>query len=179
MSDDIFDFEGEGSTERDEIFVREYVRTGRSDVACVRAGLINPEYPIKVIADRQMARPEIQRQIAEATEAGGKQERIEYSRDLILDELQVIHDRALSMSNFPSAINALKTQASMLGMMDQTLNINHTVGAKGMSLQELRALVAQGPNPGHNALPARVIEKPVEVIEMPSLLEFASKRSAQ
>jgi hypothetical protein len=179
MSDDIFDFEGEGSTERDDIFVREYVRSGRSDVACVRAGLINPEYPIKVIADRQMARPEIQRKIAEAAEGGQKPERVEYSRDLILDELQVIHDRAVSESNFASAINALKTQATMMGMMDQTVNINHTVGAKGLSLQELRALVAQGPKPGDDAVPARVIEKPVEVIEMPSLLEFAARRNAQ
>jgi hypothetical protein len=179
MSDDIFDFEGEGSTERDEIFVREYVRSGRSDVACVRAGLINPEYPIKVIADRQMARPEIQRRIAEAAESGQKPERVEYSRDLILDELQAIHDRAVSVSNFASAINALKTQAAMMGMMDQTVNINHTVGAKGLSLQELRALVAQGPQPGDDAVPARVIEKPVEVIEMPSLLEFAARRNAQ
>ena len=179
MSDDIFDFDGEGSAERDEVFVREYVRTGRSDVACVRAGLINPEYPIKVIADRQMARPEIQRRISEAKEAGGKPERVEYSRDLILDELQVIHDRAISESNFASAINALKTQAAMMGMMDQTLNVNHTIGAKGLSLQELRALVAKGAQPGDDAVPARVVENPVEVIEMPSLLEFASKRSAQ
>jgi hypothetical protein len=178
MSDDIFDFEGEGSTERDDIFVREYVRSGRSDVACVRAGLINPEYPIKVIADRQMARPEIQRKIAEAAEGGQKPERVEYSRDLILDELQAIHDRAFSEHNFASAINALKTQASMMGMMDQTVNINHTVGAKGMSLQELRALVAQGPQPGDDAVPAKVA-KPVEVIEMPSLLEFAARRNAQ
>jgi hypothetical protein len=178
MSDDILDFEGEGSAERDEIFVREYVRSGNSDVACVRAGLINPEYPIKVIAERQMARPEIQRRIAEATEAGGKPERLEYSRDLILDELQAIHDRAVSVSNFASAINALKTQAAMMGMMDQTVNINHTVGAKGLSLHELRALVAQGPKPGDDALPVKVA-KPVEVIEMPSLLEFAAKRSAQ
>lgn len=178
MSDDILDFEGEGAAERDEIFVREYVRSGNSDVACVRAGLINPEYPIKVIAERQMARPEIQRRIAEATEAGGKPERLEYSRDLILDELQAIHDRAVSVSNFASAINALKTQAAMMGMMDQTVNINHTVGAKGLSLHELRALVAQGPRPGDDALPAKVV-KPVEVIEMPSLLEFAAKRSAQ
>ncbi len=178
MSDDIFDFEGEGSTERDEIFVREYVRSGRSDVACVRAGLINPEYPIKVIADRQMARPEIQRRIAEAAESGQKPERVEYSRDLILDELQAIHDRAFSENNFASAINALKTQAAMMGMMDQTVNINHTVGAKGLSLQELRALVAQGPQPGDDAVPAKVV-KQVEVIEMPSLLEFAAKRSAQ
>jgi hypothetical protein len=179
MSDDIFDFEGEGSTERDDIFVREYVRSGRSDVACVRAGLINPEYPIKVIADRQMARPEIQRRIAEATEGGQKPERVEYSRELILDELQAIHDRAFSEHNFPSAINALKTQAAMMGMMDQTVNVNHTVGAKGLSLQELRALVAQGPQPGDNAIPARVIERPVEVIEMPSLLELAARRRAQ
>ena len=152
MSDDILDFEGEGSAERDEIFVREYVRSGNSDVACVRAGLINPEYPIKVIAERQMARPEIQRRIAEATEAGGKPERLEYSRDLILDELQAIHDRAVSVSNFASAINALKTQAAMMGMMDQTVNINHTVSAKDLDLATLRAMVAD------RAKPVTVIE---------------------
>jgi hypothetical protein len=38
--------------------------------------------------------------------------------------------------------------------------------------------VAQGPQPGDDAGPAKVA-KPVEVIEMPSLLEFAARRNAQ
>ena len=42
------------------IFVREYVRTGDALVACNRAGLGSSQYPLRVMAERQLARPEIQ-----------------------------------------------------------------------------------------------------------------------
>jgi hypothetical protein len=64
-----------------------------------------------------------------------------------LDELQAVHERALDAKNFTSAISAVKTQAQLLGFMDQTLNINHTVTAKDLDLQTLRAMVADRAKP--------------------------------
>ena len=69
-----------------------------------------------------------------------------------MDELQAVHERALDAKNFTSAISAVKTQAQLLGFMDQTVNINHTVTAKDLDLQTLRAMVAD------RAKPAMVID---------------------
>ncbi len=139
--------------DRDLVFAREYVRLralkskNPAELACVRAGITNPEYHIKVVAERQLARVEVQRLIAEAESSGMVIERTEYTRDLFLDELQAVHERALDAKNFTSAISAVKTQAQLLGMMDQTLNINHTVTAKDLDLATLRAMVADRAKP--------------------------------
>ena len=144
--------------DRDLVFAREYVRLralktkNPAELACVRAGITNPEYHIKVVAERQLARPDVQRLVTEAETSGLTIERTEYTRDLFLDELQAVHERALDARNFTSAISAVKTQAQLLGFMDQTVNINHTVTAKDLDLATLRAMVAD------RAKPAMVIE---------------------
>ena len=151
--------------DRDLVFAREYVRLralkskNAAELACVRAGITNPEYHIKVVADRQLARPEVQRLITEAESSGIVIERTEYTRDLFLDELQAVHERALDAKNFTSAISAVKTQAQLLGMMDQTVNINHTVTAKDLDLATLRAMVAD------RAKPVNVIEADYRDVE--------------
>lgn len=151
--------------DRDLVFAREYVRLkalkskNAAELACVRAGITNPEYHIKVVADRQLARPEVQRLITEAESSGIVIERTEYTRDLFLDELQAVHERALDAKNFTSAISAVKTQAQLLGMMDQTVNINHTVTAKDLDLQTLRAMVAD------RAKPVAVIDADYKEVE--------------
>jgi hypothetical protein len=151
--------------DRDLVFAREYVRLralkskNAAELACVRAGITNPEYHIKVVADRQLARPEVQRLITEAESSGILIERTEYTRDLFLDELQAVHERALDAKNFTSAISAVKTQAQLLGFMDQTVNINHTVTAKDLDLQTLRAMVAD------RAKPVAVIEADYREVE--------------
>jgi hypothetical protein len=76
-----------------------------------------------------------------------------------LDELQAVHERALDAKNFTSAISAVKTQAQLLGFMDQTVNINHTVTAKDLDLQTLRAMVAD------RAKPVAVIEADYREVE--------------
>jgi hypothetical protein len=51
----------------------------------------------------------------------------------------------------PSAINAVKAQAQLLGYMDQNVTITHNVRASELSLEDLRAMVskelAQAPQP--------------------------------
>lgn len=151
--------------DRDLVFAREYVRLralktkNPAELACVRAGITNPEYHIKVVAERQLARPDVQRLVSEAETSGLTIERTEYTRDLFLDELQAVHERALDARNFTSAISAVKTQAQLLGFMDQTVNINHTVTAKDLDLQTLRAMVAD------RAKPVAVIEGTVVDVE--------------
>jgi hypothetical protein len=144
--------------ERDEIFARVYVENrvlknpNAAVIACVKSGISSPELNLTVVASRQLARPEVQKLIMAFESEGVEVERREYSRDLFLDELQSVVQQAMEAKAFPSAISAVKTQAQLLGMLDQTVNINHTVSAKDLDLQTLRAMVAD------RAKPVTVIE---------------------
>jgi hypothetical protein len=151
--------------ERDEIFARVYVEQralknpNAAEIACVKSGVSSPELNLTIVASRQMARPEVQRLIMAIESEGVEIERKEYSRDLFLNELQAVVQQAMEAKAFPSAISAVKTQAQLLGMLDQTVNINHTVTAKDLDLQTLRAMVAD------RAKPAMVIEAEYREVE--------------
>jgi hypothetical protein len=49
----------------------------------------------------------------------------------------------LADKQYASAITAVKTQAQLLGFMEQTVNINHRVAVREMSLEDLRRLVSE------------------------------------
>ena len=139
--------------ERDVIFARVYAeqrglkKANAAEIACVRAGITSPELNMSVVASRQLARPEVQRLIMEAESEGFLTERRDYTRDLFLDELQAVVQAAMGAGAYPSAINAVKAQAQLLGMLDQTVNVNHTVSAKELDLATLRAMVADRARP--------------------------------
>ena len=126
----------------DAIFCREYLRTGDAMTACVRAGLASSEYSLSVSAEYHLSRPEIQAALSVLAESGVKRERVVYSRELILDELQGLYEAGKQGVPVSSAISALKVQAQLLGYLDTTINVNHSVSAKDMSLSDLRAAVA-------------------------------------
>lgn len=153
----MFDESGELATvtpaERDVIFARVYAeqralkKANAAEIACVRAGITSPELNMSVVASRQLARPEVQRLIMEAESEGFLTERREYTRDLFLDELQAVVQAAMGAGAYPSAINAVKAQAQLLGMLDQTVNVNHSVSAKDLDLATLRAMVSERSRP--------------------------------
>lgn len=126
------------------VFAEEYVRTGSAMMAVNRSGLTDPRYPVEIVARELLKRPDIQSMISLAGKGAGvsRREVTEYTRELILDELQMVHERSISTGNMASAISAVKTQAQLLGFLDQTINVNHTLSAKGMSLADLRAAVS-------------------------------------
>lgn len=135
--------------DRDRAFARSYVELralknpNAAEIACVRSGITDPEYNMRIVAERQLSRVSVQRLIREFEESFGGIERREYSRDFFLDELQLVHQKALDAKSFASAITAIKTQAQLLGMMEQTVNVNHSVSAKDLDLETLRAMVAR------------------------------------
>lgn len=153
----MFDGMGELDTvtaeDRDAIFARVYVeqralkKANAAEIACVRSGITSPELNMSIVASRQLARPEVQRLIMEFEAQGVEVERREYTRDLFLDELQAVVQAAMEKGAFPSAISAVKTQAQLLGMLDQTVNVNHSVSAKELDLETLRAMVADRARP--------------------------------
>ncbi len=128
------------------VFVEEYVRSGNAFLACSKAGFRDPRYPMDVTAQRTLERPEIQAAIRAYRKAGfGKQRRVgEYTREVMLHELQMVHEKALEAGAYGPAITAVNTQAKLLGFMDQTVNVNVRMTAQELPLDELRRLVAQG-----------------------------------
>lgn len=140
--DAIFGVSGDTGMTPEAIFCREYLKTGDAMIACVRAGLVNSEYSLGVQAEAQLRRPEIQAALEVLRGSGVKRERVVVTRDLIVEELQAAHEAAMKGGQVASAVSAKKLQAQLLGYLDTTVNINHTVSARDLPLAELRALVA-------------------------------------
>lgn len=130
----------------DAVFVDEYVRTGNAYMACNRAGILDAKYPLEVVARKTLERPEIAaaievaRALYKANE--GKVPGL-YSREMLLDELQRVHEQSLQDRSYAASISAVKTQAQMLGYLETTININHGVSARELSLADLRRMVAE------------------------------------
>ena len=138
------------STENpDAVFVKEYVKTGDAVLAFNRAGYPTGGVSTKIMAERTLARPEIALALEVLREAGveKKEEADPLSREGLIDRLGSIYDVALDKEALPSAINAVKAQAQLLGYMDQVVTVNHNVTASELSLEELRLLVAKEVGP--------------------------------
>jgi type II secretory pathway predicted ATPase ExeA len=61
----------------------------------------------------------------------------------LIEKLDAIHEVAMQEAALPSAINAVKAQAQLLGYMDQTVTINHNVRPSELSLEDLRRMVSK------------------------------------
>ena len=150
-----------GKLTPEEVFANAYVRNGRDGAAAVRkAGLQDPRYDMDYVVRSLLARPDVQAYVAQAEDLAAVNRDVrQYTREFFLHELQETRVRAMEANQFGAAITATKTQAQLLGMMEQTVNINHSVSARELSLAELRSLVQRGMD-GDDARPVtgRVIE---------------------
>lgn len=135
-----------GKLSPEEVFANAYVRNGKDGAAAVRkAGLQDPRYDMEYVVRSLLARPDVQHYVAQAEELAAVNRDVkQYTREFFLHELQETRVRAMEANQFGAAITATKTQAQLLGMMEQTVNINHSVSARELSLAELRALVQKG-----------------------------------
>ena len=127
-------------------FVKEYIKSGDALLAFNRAGYQTGGVGAKVMAERTLARPEIRIALDVLADFGiEKGEDIPVnplSRDGLIEKLDAIHDVAMQEAALPSAINAVKAQAQLLGYMDQTVTVNHNVRAAELSLEDLRRMVS-------------------------------------
>ena len=139
----------------DAVFVREYVRTGDAMLATSRAGLNDSRYTLSVLAEHHLRRPEIQAavQIAKALARDARPVVTEYTRELILEDLERLHLKASDDGMYAPAISAKKVQAQLLGYLDQTVNVRHSVEPREMTTDELRRKIAELSGKGDVALP--------------------------
>ena len=129
----------------DAVFVREYVRTGDAMLATSRAGLNDSRYTLSVLAEHHLRRPEIQAaiEIAKQLNRDVRPLGMEYTRELILEDLERLHQDARVDGAYAPAISAKKVQAQLLGYLDQTVNVRHSVEPREMSTDELRRRIAE------------------------------------
>lgn len=132
--------------ERDAVFIEQYRKTGDPIVACVRAGIRDPRYPISYTAERQLAKPEIQRALETL-----KNEEIgslppTHTRESIIAELQEVQERALRDSQYNATISAIREKAGLLGYRDQKINVTSNVNVTHMTNDQLMRIIDNGPS---------------------------------
>jgi hypothetical protein len=137
------------------VFVREYVEHGDAMLATNRAGLQDSRYRLHVTAERILGRPEIQDAIRAERVLQSQQprRRVEYTRELLMDDMQRISEAAYGEGNYPAAISAKKLQAQLAGMLEQTLNVTHRMAVNELSDEQLMKIVT-----GRDVTPASIIE---------------------
>jgi len=151
----------------DAVFVREYVKTGDALLAVSRAGLGDSRYALSVVAEYHLGRPEIQAAIAIQRDLAKTEKRREegYTLDLILDDLENLHQKAKEDGAYAPAISAKKVQAQLLGYLDQTVNIRHSVVPREMTTDELRQRIAE------LSRASGMLEAPAAEVEGPAIIE--------
>ena len=127
------------------VFAEAYVRNGHDGAAAVRkAGLQDPRYSMSYLVRQLLERPDVQSYVAAAESmASVNRDVTQYTREYFLHNLQEVSERALDANQFASAISATKLQAQLLGMLEQTVNVNHVMTPRDLSLNDLRAMVAR------------------------------------
>lgn len=154
----------------DAIFVREYLRTGSAKVACLRAGLARGDYPLDVVAEHHLGRPEIKAAIAAVKTEIEQRTRLDElpTRELQLEKLESIYRGALEDGVYAAATAAIKLQNELLGYADKTVTYNFKVSAQELDLATLRAMVSEKM---HERLPAPVAALEAEFAEFEDIDE--------
>lgn len=126
------------------VFCRAYLETGDARQAVIRSRLVDSRYTLDVCAREILERPEIQAVLEVMRREGGSRAlQKPVTRELVVDELQAIHDEAMRTGQLNSAISALKLQSQLRGYLADVVNVNHTVSVRELPLAELRRLAAE------------------------------------
>lgn len=137
----------------DAIFVKEYLKSGNAKVACVRAGLARSDYPLDVVAEHHLSRPEIKSAIEVLRSEFEQRRTVDElpTRELQLEKLEAVYRGALEDGVYGAATSAIKLQNELLGYADKTVTYNFKVSAQELDLATLRAMVSEKM---HERLPA-------------------------
>jgi hypothetical protein len=132
--------------ERSAVFVIQLVETGDPLVAWMRAGLTDARWPAQVAVEKYMARPDIQAMIEVTKGLTLQVAPVKVTRDSIIAACQDVYEKALTDRQYGSALQALKLQSGLLGLLEQKISVSHSYKAEDMSDAEL-ARIAAGDKP--------------------------------
>lgn len=127
------------------VFAETYVRNGRDGAAAVRkAGLQDTRYSMSYVVRQLLERPDVRAYIEAAEQLEEVSRDVgQYTREYFLHNLHDVNRKALEAGQYASAISATKLQAQLLGMLEQTVNVNHVMTPRDLSLSELRSMVTR------------------------------------
>lgn len=153
-----------------QLFVDLYRETGDAMASAVRAKMFSPDYPIDVLAAKTLEREDVraaivaldlaQQEAAEKAAAPAPRVPVEITKDVIMADLQNVFEVAMGHDgdadpmldangkplgpkrNLGAAIAAKKVQASMIGALKQTIDVNfHAKRAEDMTDEELDRII--------------------------------------
>lgn len=127
--------------DKDSAFVRHYVKSKDAVQACGQARIHCFGYDPRDVAYHQLARPEIKQAIAAEEKRVATLPPAEITKDSIITDLERVFDESMQAGEYNPAIAAKKTQASMMGWLEQTVNINLKQDATMLSDAELLKVI--------------------------------------
>jgi hypothetical protein len=129
--------------EKDALFVKIFLQTGDALDACKRAGFIVHNYNDRVVAEYLLDRPDIQAALraAKASEIR-KTAPVDITRESIISDLDVIHQSAMIEKDYTPAIAAKKLQATLMGMVQENIQVTHNLDVTRMTDAQLMQMIA-------------------------------------
>lgn len=129
-------------SDQDRAFCEEMVISGDPLYAAMRAGIREPGTELRVIAQRMIDRPDIQAAIAELKRQNKYAQPIEITNRSIAEDMERVYDAAFTDKDWKAAISAKSTQAQMLGLLVNKVEITRKRDVGELTTEELRAIVA-------------------------------------
>lgn len=140
------------------LFVELFRTSGDAMAAAVRAKMSDPRWPIDVLAQKTLERPEVQEAIRlldlydqqkQEAEIRAKREPtvrqpVTVTKDTLVADLREIYESAKDDKAYGAAIAAAKTSASILGLLKQEVNVNFRMTVEEMPDEELLKIARQG-----------------------------------
>lgn len=129
-------------SDQDRLFCEEMILSNDPLYAAMRAGIREPGTELRVIAQKMIERPDIQAAIAELKRQNKYAQPIEITNRSIAEDMERVYDAAFRDKDWKAAISAKSTQAQMLGLLVNKVEISRKRDVGELTTEELRAIVA-------------------------------------
>lgn len=129
-------------SDQDRAFCEEMILSGDPLYAAMRAGIREPGTELRIIAQRMIDRPDIQAAIAELKRQNKYAQPIEITNRSIAEDMERVYDAAFTDKDWKAAISAKSTQAQMLGLLINKVEVTRKRDVGELTTEELRAIVA-------------------------------------
>ena len=125
----------------DTIFVQHVARGGTPLSALSKAVIVDEQYHPSILVKMMLARPDIQLAIDALRQSGPLMQRVDITRDSIIEDVQGIYDMAIAERDGGLALKAKELQARLKGLLVERKEITQRRKIEDMTDDQLLALV--------------------------------------
>lgn len=130
------------------VFTQEYCRhidqPDAAVIAVTRAGLRDPMWPPQIVAERYLARDDVQAMVSVLKQVFKPRETTEVTTQTLSEAAEEIAQNALRDRQYQPAIAARKFQAELHGLLTQKIEHTHKVTVKTLTDEQLEKIAAGG-----------------------------------